>query len=99
MTSSIGVRTTPVPVSYTHLDVYKRQALAIGGIMVMIFALFYLDIGGMSTVLAIGLGLIGIGLGMLPVSYTHLISRGKTTADRPFWPLQCRQKLADQYAY
>ena len=47
-------------------------ALAIGGIMVMIFALFYLDIGGMSTVLAIGLGLIGIGLGMLlafPVAY------------------------------
>lgn len=47
-------------------------ALAIGGIWFMAFSLIHIDVSGMSALLAVGLGLIGIGLGILlffPVTY------------------------------
>ena len=46
--------------------------LGIGGIVLMVFAFCYLGVVGMSAVLVIGLGLIGIGLGILlafPIAY------------------------------
>ena len=49
-------------VSYTHLDVYKRQLYALAGA--------YLDV---VAVLVLADTFHHVGAGVVPVSYTHLI--------------------------
>ena len=58
------------PVSYTHLDVYKRQVLAIpiGFLFSQFVSLVIVNLLGIPKTLFISLNFVSIG----PVSYTHL---------------------------
>ena len=62
---------TPIPVSYTHLDVYKRQALGISNLRV------YASIQNPFHITSYS-GLdpeATMGSPLVPVSYTHLEER------------------------
>ena len=62
-----GGRIVVIPVSYTHLDVYKRQS-RIGATIALGFVLFFVAVpSGLSGVVWAATGAAGI-----PVSYTHL---------------------------
>ena len=56
---------TPEPVSYTHLDVYKRQTLilfAVGAVLALLIGNVYM------------VPIMGIGFSLLPVWYLHSTS-------------------------
>ena len=65
-----------IPVSYTHLDVYKRQELANAAPLIMT---------GLSVAFAFKTGLFNIGAAgqYTPVSYTHLTSPTSPSVSAP----------------
>ena len=65
-------RPTPTSVSYTHLDVYKRQELLELGLSVPQVTKIFLKLREMGVDVPADVYTIPYAVKMIPVSYTHL---------------------------
>ena len=62
-----------IPVSYTHLDVYKRQVCGVLSVIVSIISFTHPVLTMISAGYMIAFSVLMQGINMIAVSYTHLL--------------------------